>query len=115
MAHGQFIVSDVNPNDNMGGGGCVCDPRKQIDCKPPFVVCFANDMEDARSPHVVICKACACRMVELLDGDPLSAGERSTIPETAKPTPARSGAESPVFNDSELIRALKAPRGTPDI
>lgn len=79
MAHGQFIVSDTNPNDNMGGGGCVCDPRKQIDCKPPYIVCYANDMEDARSPHVVICQNCVCRMSELLGGESLSAGERNTI------------------------------------
>ena len=81
MAHGQFIVTSVNPNDTHGGGGCACDPMKQVDCKPPYVVCFANDMEDPRSPHVVICQACVGLMSKKLDGEVLAAGEKHVVTE----------------------------------
>lgn len=59
MTFQQFHVTDENPNDTTGGGGCICSPTKQPDCKPPYAVFFDNDMEDITSPHVVICAACA--------------------------------------------------------
>lgn len=59
MPHKMFFVTDENPNDTTGGGGCVCDPAKQQDCKPPYAVFPANDMESIASPHVVICASCA--------------------------------------------------------
>lgn len=83
MAHGQFSVTSVNPNDTLGGGGCVCDPRKQVDCKPPYIVCYANDMEDPRSPHVVICQACVGMMQEKLGGEALVSGEKHVVTEPA--------------------------------
>ena len=79
MAHGQFSVTSVNPNDTHGGGGCVCDPRKQVDCKPPYIVCYANDMEDPRSPHVVICAACVNMMKLKLAGEALVSGEEHVV------------------------------------
>lgn len=96
MAHGQFSVTSVNPNDTHGGGGCVCDPRKQVDCHPPFIVCYANDMEDPRSPHVVICHNCIDRMHMMVhDGEALVSGERHTVTQPAEVNPPERG-ESPV-------------------
>ena len=75
MPHQMFLVSDHNPNETTGGGGCVCDPERQIDCRPPYVILPGNDMESIASPHVVICKDCAEAFVEALGGEVLSAGE----------------------------------------
>ena len=107
MAFQQYIVSDVNPNDTHGGGGCVCDPAKQVDCKPPYVVVYGNEMESAVSPHVVICAACAKAFAAAVDGEVLSAGERGSIVEAA-PVAESVQAESPVVDDDHLIEALRA-------
>lgn len=78
MTHQLFIVSDHNPNDTTGGGGCVCSPAKQTDCKPPFAIFPANDMESIASPHVVICQNCAAAVLAKMDVEVLSAGEDMT-------------------------------------
>ncbi len=66
MTFQMFHVTDENPNDTTGGGGCVCSATKQPDCKPPYVVLPGNDMENISSPHVVVCRACAVAMTQLL-------------------------------------------------
>ena len=69
MAYQQFSATDKNPNDAMGGGGCVCDPNKVTDCKGPYIVCHATDMYDPLSPYPVICKSCVHKMAEMLEGE----------------------------------------------
>lgn len=104
MSYQQFVVSDVNPNDNTGKGGCVCSPHKQEDCTGPYIVCYGNEMWDEQSPHVVIGCKCIKRFAKALGGEVLEVGERNTIPETAKPqlTPESQHRESDVVDDSEL-------------
>lgn len=101
MSYQQFIVSEINPNDNCGGGGCVCDPRKQADCKPPYVVFHANEMIDHLSPHVVMCKDCAEAACKALGGEVLSAGERNTIPGQRKNEPLPERPEPPVVESPD--------------
>jgi len=113
MAYQQFIVSDTNPNDTHGGGGCVCDPAKQSDCKPPYIVAYGNDMESAVSPHVVVCQNCVCRMTELLGGEALSAGERGSVVAAAQPEPSQQE-ESATFDGRELAKPKRA-KGAPNI
>lgn len=82
MSHQLFFVSDTNPNDTTGGGGCVCSPIKQIDCRPPFIIFPGNDMENIASPSVVMCRACAEAGLEACDGDTaeiFAAGETACI------------------------------------
>ena len=74
MAQGQFQLSEVNPNDSTGGGGCICDVEKQIDCKPPYVVCYGNEMGNPVSPHVVACAACISEMASLVES-----GEQAVV------------------------------------
>lgn len=66
MPESPFIVVEENPNDTVGGGGCLCDPLKVSDCRGPFVVVPHNDMDCAASPHVVVGAKCAHRLVEVL-------------------------------------------------
>lgn len=58
MSQEACFITDVNPNDTCGGGGCVCSPVKVSDCFPPYAVFPGNDMENPLSPHVVICMKC---------------------------------------------------------
>lgn len=113
MAYQQFIVSDTNPNDTHGGGGCICSPEKQRDCKGPYIVAYGNDMESGVSPHVVVGRACAYRMVELLGGEVLSAGERGSVVASAAPEPSTQP-ESPAFDERELVKPKRA-KGAPNI
>ena len=103
MSYQQYVVVDVNPNDNAGKGGCVCSPHKQVDCKPPYIVCFGNEMWDDQSPHVVICAACAKVFAAAVGGEVLAGGERNTIPLTAmvNPTAESQRRESPVVESPD--------------
>ena len=113
MAYQQFIVSDHNPNDTHGGGGCICDSAKQYDCKPPYIVAYGNEMDSGVSPHVVVCQNCVCRMGELLAGEALSAGEDNVVHDTRAPEPSQQE-ESAVFNGRELAKTKRA-KGAPNI
>lgn len=80
MAQGQFQLSDTNPNDSTGGGGCICDEVRQTDCRPPFVVLYGNTMDSPVSPHVVVCARCIGELSKLVQhgesaalGNPLDA------------------------------------------
>lgn len=75
-----MYLSDNNPNDTCGGGGCVCFPRRQAETKGPFVVIPSNDMLDHLSPHVVVCAPCVKFMVTVTERETLAMGERTHIP-----------------------------------
>lgn len=72
MAQGQFQLSQTNPNNSTGGGGCICDELQQTDCKAPFVVCYGNTMDSSVSPHVVACARCIGEMSALLGSEALT-------------------------------------------
>lgn len=91
MASELFQVVAVNPNDNCGGGGCVCDERKQSDCKPPYVVFYATDMASVVSPQVVVCANCINQAAKKLKGEVLAGGEVN--PNLA---PEQEGAKPPL-------------------
>lgn len=66
----NFDVSATNPNDTIGGGGgCLCSPQKQTDCKPPFVVFKGDELLDNASPIPVVCRACLEGALEEMDGE----------------------------------------------
>ncbi len=54
----RYKVTNENPNDAVGGGGCVCGDTKQADCEPPYVVFYASETDSNLSPHVVVCQRC---------------------------------------------------------
>lgn len=55
----QFFLVDTNPNDAIGGCGCVCNPAGDKDCVGPFAVFPAAEAVENLSPHVVIGLGCA--------------------------------------------------------
>lgn len=72
-----LTVSDTNPNDVTGGGGCiVCGSLKNPDQRGPFVIVGNdNEMESNVSPLVVACDTCIERLVDARGKEVLSAGE----------------------------------------
>lgn len=77
MSHSLFFLSDTNPNDTSGGGGCLCSPTRSPDTRGPYVVIPSNDMEAVVSPHVVVCAECFLRLKELFEhGEAGDVGER---------------------------------------
>lgn len=108
MAQGQFIVSDTNPNNETGGGGCVCDERQQTDCKPPFIVLYQNSMDSGISPHVVACQRCIREWAAALEGESLSLGDPHDA-ETVNP----DGADP--YETAKLIQARHRGTTTPYI
>lgn len=76
-----FFISDNNPNDGIGGGGCVCSPLKHEDCKGPFAIFPGTETDSNLSPHVVLSLSCAkafCAKADVAGDDILSSGERDT-------------------------------------
>jgi hypothetical protein len=80
-----LTVSDTNPNDVTGGGGCVvCGSTKNPDQRGPFVIVTNdNEMESNVSPHVVLCATCIDLLNQTPAQEPVSAGEKSGIVEDA--------------------------------
>lgn len=74
-----FYVSETNPNDNCGGGGCVCSYTKHTDCKPPYIIFPHTEMDEPVSPNVVICGRCAEMAFEASKGERLQVGEVTPI------------------------------------
>lgn len=79
----HFYLSETNPNDGIGGGGCVCSPLKCEDCTGPYAVFPATEMDTNLSPHTVISLECAATALRKAKVDPtaiLSAGEGDQQP-----------------------------------
>lgn len=78
-----FEVVETNPNDTVGGGGCLCHDGKDTDCTGPYAVFYGNDMESTASPYPVLGLGCALAIVERAKGDVLVGGESSedAVPE----------------------------------
>jgi hypothetical protein len=77
-----FELVEVNPNDAVGGGGCICADTKREDCKPPYAVFYGSEMASNVSPHAVICVECAAAVLKAaVDGDVLAGGEAGSEPE----------------------------------
>ena len=51
--------SDENPNDLIGGGGCLCHPRGSDETRGPFTIFTPTTTDDNLSPHAVLCDHCA--------------------------------------------------------
>jgi hypothetical protein len=95
MSLENFVISDVNPNDTVGGGGCVCSESKVGDCVAPFAIFYAHDTDTPLSPHTVICAKCAdavCRQAAAFDPN------AEAIDVDPEPEPTAPQRREPVFN-----------------
>lgn len=102
MSRAHFYVSDTNPNDVCGGGGCACSPSHVGDCRGPFLVFPGNEMDSVLSPHVVLGEVCLRAAAAALDGEILSAGETGIIHEgTAEELPEDTEVSLPDTDDDE--------------
>lgn len=68
----RYYISDTNPNESIGGGGCLCSESKCEDRGGPYAIFHCVETDSNLSPHVVICAPCAKAVV----GDIESGAER---------------------------------------
>lgn len=55
----QYTVAPENPNELVGGGGCLGNgDSKHEDCKGPYVIFQTVETASNQSPHAVLCYAC---------------------------------------------------------
>jgi hypothetical protein len=73
----RYSISETNPNESVGGAGCLCSETKCEDACGPYAVFYGNEMDSGLSPHVVLCAPCARRFVDAIDGgaEMIKAGE----------------------------------------
>lgn len=76
-------MSETNPNDQIGGGGCACSETKNPDQKGPFAIFNANVVDSGVSPHLVVCAGCAEGIVEAGEGELLSSSADILVDSTA--------------------------------
>lgn len=63
----QFEISDQNPNETVGGGGCLGNgEEKSVDCTGPFIVFYASETSSNSSPHAVLCASCLAEVITAL-------------------------------------------------
>lgn len=67
-----FKVSETNPNEGIGGAGCVCSPTK-VKCDGPYAVFYGCETDSNVSPHVVLSLACAEAFVRQAGPEPVDA------------------------------------------
>lgn len=61
-----YVVHQTNPNDKIGGGGCVATgARAGEDCRGPWIEFPRVSTEHDASPYTVICEA---HLVEVVQG-----------------------------------------------
>lgn len=70
----KFYISDTNPNEEVGGGGCLCQEQKHEDQTSPYIIFPATSTDSNISPHTVLCQGCACdagalELEESVDGE----------------------------------------------
>jgi hypothetical protein len=87
MGARRFFMSENNPNDQIGGGGCVCSETKNPDQKGPFAIFPGTTMDSGCSPHVVVCLGCAEAIVEAAAGELLSCSADVLVDSTAVELP----------------------------
>lgn len=80
----MLTISESNPNETVGGGGCLCHPIKSTDTRGPFVIFPQSEMESNLSPHCVLCVDCLCeanaKMVAAMEaGDMLNSGHADEV------------------------------------
>jgi len=63
----NYTISLENPNDEVGGGGCLCNEERTEDCVGPFVIFPSAETSSNASPHVVLCAKCALGAARLVE------------------------------------------------
>ena len=80
----SFHLSSINPNDGVGGGGCLCHPIKSSDTAGPFIVFPATETDSNLSPHAVLCAGCVDGCAALIaGGESLAPGQGDVLDSTA--------------------------------
>lgn len=77
MSAERFETVAVNPNDNVGGGGCLCSEDRVVEAEGPYTVFYVQDMASNISPVPVICAGCLRAAAEALEGEVLAGGEEA--------------------------------------
>jgi hypothetical protein len=102
----KLIVSETNPNDAVGGGGCIGQgDSKHEDCRGPYVVFHAVETDNNLSPHVVLCSVCleeASARAHV--AEPVRAGQGDEYREPVD-EPAHVPASGPAGDPDHLERA----------
>ncbi len=110
----RFTISETNPNDSTGTGGCLCSEHRNIDRGGPYCVFGQNEMRSGKSPAVVLCAPCAVAFVGKVDSGAECLKLGQPVPEAVEPTHELIGhptgrPESPVTDGLVLPRAPKPP------
>ena len=71
----RFFISETNPNDSIGGGGCLCKDGHCEDRGGPYAIFNHVETDSSSSPHVVICAPCVEGVVQAMHGEALKSGE----------------------------------------
>ena len=90
MSHALMYLTDSNPNDLTGGGGCICDADHDSDCHGPYIVIPGSDTESIASPHVVVCAECLVRLNAAAGAEIVGTGsyhETVKEPDALQPVP----------------------------
>lgn len=77
----QFHLSEQNPNDVVGGGGCLCHPDGGDETRGPFIIFTPTTVDEPLSPHAVLCEHCVgeCAVALTPDAPPESPIEGEVI------------------------------------
>lgn len=99
----RFFISETNPNDAIGGCGCLCGDKHVEDRSGPYAVFNHTETDSNSSPHVVICAPCARGVVEASTGEAIIAGQVVDVVDAVEiSAPADERDENPESEDWDI-------------
>lgn len=72
---------EENPNNPMGGEGCLCSETKVAQAKGPYVVFNATETDCIASPYPVICASCLIPAYAKLMGEEVTGEVEDDVPD----------------------------------
>ena len=65
----RYHLSTTNPNDSIGGGGCVCSDTRCEDRGGPYAIFPHVETDNNLSPHVVACAPCILAIAAAIEDE----------------------------------------------
>lgn len=112
MSACMFNITDKNPNEVAGFGGCLCSDAKIVAQKGPFVVFYGTEMLQPKNPYPVLCAGCAGAFVaKFTDANVPEAEVVGALPAPTEVAPAADPAPA-IFSAAAQPKARRSAEAT---
>lgn len=98
----RFFISETNPNDAIGGCGCLCGDTHVEDRGGPYAVFNHTATDSNSSPHVVVCAPCVAAVTDAIGGEAIIAGQVVEVLDAVEIVPPPEREPNPVADEWDI-------------